>query len=75
MQILFKNSLIIHKEKTKDILCLMSVFISDKDMAQLYLKFFYTKMTPNLNISARMSWSISEILKPFKKLTVAHYQG
>ena len=31
-------------------------------------------MTPNLNISARMSWSISEILKPFKKLAVVYYQ-
>ena len=27
----------------------------------------FFKPTPNLNISARMSWSISDILKPFKK--------
>ena len=34
---------------------------------------FWTKITPNLNISARMSWSISGILKLFKKLTVECY--
>ena len=28
---------------------------------------FLDQITPNLNISARMIWSISEILKPFKK--------
>ena len=31
---------------------LMSVFISDKDTAKLYVQFFWTKLTPNLNISA-----------------------
>ena len=35
---------------------------------------FYTKITPNLNISARMSRSISETLKPFKKLAVVYHQ-
>ena len=30
----------------------MSVFISDKDTAKLYVQFFWTKLTPNLNISA-----------------------
>ena len=34
----------------------------------LYIR--QTKITPNLNISAAMSESISEILKPFKKLAV-----
>ena len=33
----------------------MSVFISDNDTAKLYDEFFWTKITPNLNISARMS--------------------
>ena len=31
----------------------MSVFISDKDTAKLYLQFFLTKITPNLDISAK----------------------
>ena len=35
---------------------------------------FKNKITPNLNIRARMSWSISEILKPLKNLTVKCYQ-
>ena len=52
----------------------MSVFISDKATAKLYIQFFRTKITPNLNISARMSSSLSEILKQFKKLTVVYYQ-
>ena len=34
----------------------MSVFISDKDTAKTYIQFF----------RPRMSWSIYEILKPFK---------
>ena len=51
----------------------MSVFISDKDTATLYIQFFETKIAPNLNISARTSWSISEILKPFKNLAVVYY--
>ena len=34
---------------------------------------FLDQITPNLNISARMSWSISEILKLFKKLAVMDY--
>ena len=52
----------------------MSVFIPDKDTAKLYLQLSWTKITSNLNISARMSWSISEILKPFKELSVLYYQ-
>ena len=54
----------------------MSVFIhvADKDTAKLYIQFFQTKITQNLNISARMSWSLPEILKQFKKLAVAYYQ-
>ena len=35
--------------------------------AKLSSTTFKTKITPSLHISARMSWSISEILKPFKK--------
>ena len=31
---------------------------------------FLDQITPNLNFSARMSWFISEILKPFKSLAV-----
>ena len=46
----------------------MSVFtcISDKDMAKL------TEITPNLNISARMSWS--EFIRDFEtvKKTCSH---
>ena len=52
----------------------MSVFTSDKNTAKLYIQFFQTKITPNLNISARMSSSLSEILKQFKNLTVMYYQ-
>ena len=52
----------------------MNVFISDKDTATFFVQFFRPKITPNLNINARMSWSISEILKPFKKLAVLYYQ-
>ena len=52
----------------------MSVFISDKDTAKLYIQFFQTKITPNLNISARTSSSLSGILKQLKKLTVVNYQ-
>ena len=52
----------------------MSVFITDKDTAKLHLQLSWTKITSNLNISARMSWSISEILKPFKELSVLYYQ-
>ena len=51
----------------------MSVLISDKDTAikTLVKSNFWTKITPNLNyISVRMSWTISEILKPFTKLAV-----
>ena len=36
-------------------------------LAEFYVQSFWIKITPNLNISARMSWSISEILKPSKK--------
>ena len=69
----FKNSLIIYKEK-KNNKCLLSVSICDKNTAKLYVQFFSAKITPNLNISARMSWSISEILKPLTKHEVVHYQ-
>ena len=52
----------------------MSVFtccISDKDPVKLYVQLFRpNKITLNLNISAKTSWSISEILKPFKKLAI-----
>ena len=36
---------------------------------------FLDQITPNLNISATMSWSLSEILKLFKKLAVKYYQA
>ena len=42
--------------------------------AKLSSTTFKTKITPSLHISARMSWSISEILKPFKKLAIVFYQ-
>ena len=42
---MFKNSLIIHKEKTKEILCLISVFISDKDTAKLYVNDITSQLT------------------------------
>ena len=45
----------------------MSVFIPDKVTAKLCVQFL-RPITPNLNISARMSLSKSEILKLFKKL-------
>ena len=50
----------------------MSVFISDKDTTKLYVQFFRPKITPDLNTSARMSWAISEISKPFKNLAVVY---
>ena len=46
--------------------------ISDKDIAKLYVQFL-AQITPNLNISARMSGSISELLKPVKKPAVVYY--
>ena len=51
----FKNSLIIHKEKTKHKRnsCLISV--PNKDTPKRYVQFFWRKITPNLNISARIS--------------------
>ena len=49
---------------------LMNVLISDKNTAKPYVQFF----NQTLNISARRSWSISEILKTFKKLAVVYYQ-
>ena len=54
----------------------MSVFISDKDMAKLNVQYFSSRKENNSksNISARMSWSTSEILKPFKKRTGVYYQ-
>ena len=51
----------------------MRFFKSYKDTAKVGVQFF-DQNTPNLNISARMSWSISEILKQLKKIAVAYYQ-
>ena len=39
----FRNSSIIHKEKNKRNQCLRSVFISDIDMAKLYIQYFRPK--------------------------------
>ena len=44
-----------------------SVFISDKKTRLNFTSNFYTKITPNLNISARMSWSISEKIEAVEK--------
>ena len=53
----------------------MSVFICDKDTTKLLRPTFWTKIPPNLNISASISWSIySEFLQPFKKLAVVYYR-
>ena len=62
----FKNSLILIKKKQKE-LCLIKPRLNLRPI-------FQTKKTSNINFSARMSWSISEILKPFKKLAVVYYQ-
>ena len=51
----------------------MSVFIPDKDAAKLSVHFFFYQNNPKSNISARISWSISEILKLFKKLALVYY--
>lgn len=51
----------------------MSVFITDKDTVN-FTSNFLDKITLNLNISVRMSRSISDILKLFKKLAVVYYQ-
>ena len=37
-----------------------------------YVQFFGTKITLNLNISARMNSFISQILMPFKKLAIVY---
>ena len=52
----------------------MSVFISHEDTAKLYDQFLDQNNPKSRIISARKSWSISEILKPFKKLAVVYYQ-
>ena len=49
------------------------VSIADKD-TELYVQFFTPKKPKSINISSRMSWYISEILKPLKKLAVVYYQ-
>ena len=41
----FRNSWII-KGKSKQIICLMGVFITDIDTAKLYVRFSWTKITP-----------------------------
>ena len=33
----------------------MSVYISDKDTVKLYVQFFSSKITPNLNTGVRMN--------------------
>ena len=43
VELQFKNSLIIHKEKTKEIFAFMSVFIFDKNKAKLYVQYFRRK--------------------------------
>ena len=47
----------------------MSVFTPDKDSAKLTSNFL-DKNNPKskINVCERISWPISEILKPFKKL-------
>ena len=51
-----QKPLIIHKKKTKRNQCLMSVFIHDMYRYNRTLRpIFHSKITPNLNISARMS--------------------
>ena len=53
----------------------MSVFLSEQDTARLYVQFFLDQNNPkSKSFSARMSWSMSEILKSFKKLAVVCYQ-
>ena len=39
-------------EKRSNVEC---VFISDEDRTKLYVHFFKTKITPNINIDAKMS--------------------
>ena len=51
----------------------MSVFISDKDMAKLYVQFLDQNNSKSKK-SARMSWSMSALLKPLKKLAGVSYQ-
>ena len=51
----------------------MSVFLSEQDTARLYVQFFLDQNNPK-SFSARMTWSMSEILKSFKKLAVVCYQ-
>ena len=51
----------------------MRVFISDKDTVKLCVEIFRPKY-PQIDIDARMSWSMAEILKSFKKLAVVYYQ-
>ena len=51
----------------------MSVFISDKDTTKRYVQFLDQNNLKS-KYKSRMSWSISEILRPFKKLAVVYYQ-
>ena len=46
--------------------------LSDKGRAKLYIQFFLLKKKTDLNISTR---TISEILKPLKKLAVMYNQN
>ena len=49
----------------------MSVFIFDMDRLNFKSNLLDQN---NLILGARISWSISEILKPFEKLSVVYYQ-
>ena len=65
-KITFKNSLIIHKEKKKKLMfneCLYILYRHRQTLGPI----FYTKIIPNLNISARMSWSIWDFAEAVQK--------
>ena len=70
----FKNSSMIHKERTKEI----NVKWVSLYLIKTRLNFTSNVLDQNIpkskNISARMSWSVLQILKPFNKLAVVYYQ-
>ena len=68
--IIDENVLTLKKKKTRDSSEYQRIFNYFRKIQSYKI----TKINPNLNISARMSLSISEILKPFKKLAVVFYQ-
>ena len=70
--IIFKKCINNNKDKTKEILIVSWVSLYLIKTRLNFMSNFLDQITPNLNVSARMSRSISEDLKLFKKLAVVY---